>query len=83
MSRVILLILVPKLGSDHYPFEIPAIDVELCCSAWFGGCYLFFEGMSEEQFLFPFEEVMASCHKRSQHPTGGAQVLSWGFQQDD
>lgn len=57
-----MLLRIAKLASNCNTFEIPGVDVEICCSDWFGGL-LFFEGMPGEQFLVSFEEVMVSGHE--------------------
>lgn len=44
-------------------FKVSGIDMETCCSGWFGDNYLVFEGVSGEWFLFSFEGVLVLCHK--------------------
>lgn len=46
---------------------------------WFGSSGLFFKGISGEQFLFSFAEVMMSCHVTH----GDAQIPSCGFPKGD
>lgn len=70
-----------NLASNCYTFDIPGMDVEICCGGWFGGNYLFFKGMSGEHFS---SHLRKSWHHVTWGTTHGeAQPHSCGFQQDD
>ena len=59
-------------------FKVSGIDMETCCSGWFGDSYLVFEGVSGEWFLFSFEGVLVLCHK-----THGEAQISCGSPKSD